>query len=78
MPEYLPPPAVCDLSARPCEIKSALADVQRRLATTQALARIGDWTLERDSARTTWSPERFRMFERPLEWGAPDVNEISA
>ena len=78
MPEYLPPPAVCDLSAQPCAIKSALADVQRRLATTQALARIGDWTLERDSARTTWSPELFRMFERPLEWGAPDVNEISA
>ena len=78
MPEYLPPPALCDLSAQPCAIKSALADVQRRLATTQALARIGDWTLERDSARTTWSPELFRMFERPLEWGAPDVNEISA
>lgn len=78
MPEYLPPAPLCDLNARPCAIKSALADAQRRLATTQALARIGDWTLERDSARTTWSPELFRMFERPLEWGAPDINEISA
>ena len=78
MPEYLPPPATCDLSTKPCDIKSALADVERHLAITQALARIGDWTLERDSARTTWSPELFRMFERPLERGVPDVNEISA
>ncbi len=78
MPEYLPPPALCELSAQPCDIKSTLADVQRRLATTQALARIGDWTLERDTARTTWSPELFRMFERPLESGVPDVNEILA
>ncbi|HRA80462.1 MAG TPA: sensor histidine kinase [Thauera sp.] len=76
MPEYLPPPSTCDLSAQPCDIKSALADVERRLAATQALARIGDWTLERDTARVTWSPELFRMVERPLEWGVPDVNEV--
>ncbi len=76
MPEYLPPPATCELSASPCDIKSALVDVERRLAATQALARIGDWTLERDTARTTWSPELFRMFERPIECGAPDVNEV--
>lgn len=60
------------------EAESALAETERRLAATQALARVGDWTLERDTARMTWSPELFRLFERPLELGVPDVNEALA
>ncbi|ENO85834.1 PAS domain-containing sensor histidine kinase [Thauera linaloolentis] len=62
----------------PYDAESALADVERRLAATQALARVGDWTLERDTARVTWSPELFRLFERPVEHGAPDINEALA
>lgn len=60
---------------RDADVASALETVERRLAATQALARVGDWTLERDTARMTWSPELFRLFERPLEYGVPDVNE---
>jgi len=57
------------------DIATALTNVERRLAATQALARVGDWTLERDTARMTWSHELFRLFERPIEYGVPDVNE---
>lgn len=57
------------------DIASVLENVERRLAATQALAKVGDWTLERDTARMTWSAELFRLFERPIEYGVPDVNE---
>ena len=66
------------MAAQDAHLTSALADIERRLAATQTLARVGDWTLERDTGRMRWSPELFRLFERPIEQGVPDINEALA
>ena len=58
------------------ELRAALELTGWRLATTQRLAQVGDWTLDRDSGRMTWSRELFRMLERPQHLGEPDINEV--
>ncbi|WP_341645207.1 PAS domain-containing sensor histidine kinase [Thauera sp. SDU_THAU2] len=66
------------MAAYDAHLTSALADTERRLAATQTLARVGDWALERDTGHMLWSPELFRLFERPIEQGVPDINEALA
>lgn len=57
------------------DLHTAMHEVRLRLCTTQRLGRIGDWQLERDTARLTWSRQLFRLFQRPYALGEPDVNE---
>ncbi len=64
-----------DAGNAPGLAEAALPSAEFRLLATQSLARVGDWELERDTAQMTWSPELFRLFERPQSWGVPDINE---
>ncbi len=57
------------------DTEAALRASEARLREAQALARVGDWELERDTGRMTWSRELFRLFERPESEGVPDINE---
>lgn len=59
-------------------LRAALDLTEWRLETTQRLAQVGDWELDRDSGRMTWSRELFRLFERPEALGEPDINEALA
>lgn len=52
----------------------ALRESEARLHEAQAVGRIGDWELDRDSGQMTWSPQLFHLFERPLALVAPDLN----
>ncbi len=54
----------------------ALRTSEARLHEAQAVGRIGDWELDRDSGAVTWSPQLFHLFERPLSLGAPDLDEV--
>lgn len=56
-------------------LRAALEKAEFRLETTQDLARVGDWEIERHSGRMHWSRELFRLFERPESLGVPDINE---
>lgn len=60
------------------DLRAALDLTELRLETTQRLAQVGDWELDRDSGRMTWSRELFRLFERPEDLGEPDINEALA
>ena len=67
------------LSAREAEaLRAALDSTAFRLETTQDLARVGDWELDRHSGRMRWSRELFRLFDRPETLGVPDINEALA
>lgn len=57
------------------DTEAALRASEARLQEAQALARVGDWELDRDSGRMSWSRELFRLFERPESEGVPDINE---
>lgn len=57
------------------DIEAALRASERRLQEAQALCSVGNWELERDTAKMTWSIEVFRMFDRPESLGVPDLNE---
>jgi len=60
------------------QTEAALRASEARLQEAQAVGRIGDWELDRETGAMTWSPELFHLFERPLEFGAPDLNEALA
>ncbi|KON82220.2 PAS domain-containing protein [Azoarcus sp. PA01] len=61
-----------DREALRCHTEAALRASEARLQEAQAVGRIGDWELDRETGAMTWSPELFHLFERPLEMGAPD------
>ena len=67
-----------DREALRCHTEAALRASEARLQEAQAVGRIGDWELERETGAMTWSPELFHLFERPLEMGAPDLDEALA
>jgi PAS domain S-box-containing protein len=56
-------------------IEAALRASEARLQEAQSLCSVGDWELDRDSAKMTWSREVFRLFDRPESLGIPDLNE---
>lgn len=56
-------------------VEAALRASERLLQEAQALCSVGNWELDRDSARMTWSHEVFRLFDRPDSLGVPDLNE---
>lgn len=56
--------------------EEALRASERRLHEAQALCSVGNWELDRDTARMTWSSEVFRLFDRPEWQGVPDLNEV--
>lgn len=62
----------------PNSLEASLLAAEFRLQATQSLARVGDFELDRDTARMSWSPELFSLFERPQSRGVPDVNEALA
>ena len=64
-----------DREALRLQAELALRESEARLHEAQAVGRIGDWELERDSGRMSWSPQLFHLLERPLALGAPDLNE---
>jgi len=55
--------------------QAELQKSEQRLRAAQAVCRIGDWELDRDSGEMTWSPQLFELFERDPERGPPDLNE---
>lgn len=59
-------------------LRAALDSTAFRLETTQDLARVGDWELDRHSGRMRWSRQLFRLFDRPEALGVPDINEALA
>lgn len=73
MPESMPPAA--DHHNELDRLRARLHAIELRLRTTQGLAHVGDWQLDRDTARMRWSTELFRLFERLPSSGVPDVNE---
>lgn len=60
------------------QTEAALRASEARLQEAQAVGRIGDWELERETGAMTWSPELFHLFERPLELGPPALDEALA
>jgi PAS domain S-box-containing protein len=56
----------------------ALRASESRLHDTQEVGRIGDWQLDCDSGKMTWSPQLFHLFERAPARGAPDLDEALA
>ncbi|MCK0512671.1 GAF domain-containing protein [Aromatoleum buckelii] len=67
-----------DREALRCHTEAALRASEARLQEAQAVGRIGDWELDRETGAMTWSPELFHLFGRPLEMGAPDLDEALA
>ncbi|HJV28624.1 MAG TPA: PAS domain S-box protein [Aromatoleum sp.] len=57
------------------DVEAALRASEARLREAQAVARMGDWELDRKTGVMSWSPGLFKLFERPLELGTPDLNE---
>ena len=57
------------------QAENALRASEARLQEAQAVGSIGDWEVDRDSGTMSWSPQLFRLFERPLDAGPPDLNE---
>jgi PAS domain S-box-containing protein len=57
---------------------AALRASEARLQEAQAVSKMGDWELDRDTGKMTWSTQLFRLFERRVELGAPDLNEALA
>lgn len=53
----------------------ALLASEARLNEAQAVSRMGDWQLDRVTGLVTWSPQLFKLLERPIELGPPDLNE---
>jgi PAS domain S-box-containing protein len=58
------------------DVEQALRASEARLHAAQAVGRMGDWELDRDTGAMSWSPQLFRLFERPPEAGTPDLNEV--
>ena len=56
-------------------IEAALRASEARLQEAQSLCQVGDWELDRDTGRMSWSREVFRLFDRPEPIGVPDLNE---
>ncbi|NMF89789.1 PAS domain-containing sensor histidine kinase [Aromatoleum petrolei] len=59
----------------PPNVEEVLRASEARLHEAQAVGRMGDWELDRDSGAMSWSPQLFRLFERPSSQGIPDLNE---
>ncbi|NMG42413.1 PAS domain S-box protein [Aromatoleum toluvorans] len=55
--------------------EEALRASEARLHEAQAVGRMGDWELDRDTGSMSWSPQLFRLFERSSALGTPDLNE---
>ncbi|MDY7022372.1 MAG: response regulator, partial [Cyanobacteriota bacterium] len=49
---------------------------QERLATAQRVAHVGNWELDIQTRKITWSAELFRIFGREPERGEPDYSEL--
>jgi len=58
-------------------VEQALRASEARLHEAQAVGRMGDWELDRDTGVMSWSPQLFRLFER-VETRTPDLNEALA
>jgi signal transduction histidine kinase len=67
-----------DREAHRQSVEAALRASEARLQEAQALCQVGDWELDRDSGRMSWSPQLFRLFERPESAGVPDLDEATA
>lgn len=57
------------------EAECALRASEARLKEAQAVARMGDWEVDRATGAMSWSSQLFRLFERDEALGAPDLNE---
>ncbi len=57
------------------QTEAALRASEARLQEAQAISKMGDWELERDTGKMSWSPQLFRLFERRMVLGPPDINE---
>lgn len=57
------------------QTQSELLRSEQRLHAAQAVCRIGDWELDRDTGAMSWSPQLFELFERDAGLGPPDLNE---
>lgn len=55
--------------------EEALRASEARLHEAQAVGRMGDWELDRNTGAMSWSPQLFRLFERSSATGTPDLNE---
>ena len=60
------------------QTEAALRASEARLQEAQAISKMGDWELDRDSGKLSWSAQLFRLFERRVELGPPDLNEALA
>lgn len=61
------------------EQEKEIARLLELLARTESLAHIGSWEFDFETYRfTKWSDELFRIYERPMELGAPTCEEFSA
>ncbi|NMG75143.1 PAS domain-containing sensor histidine kinase [Aromatoleum diolicum] len=60
------------------DVEQALRASEARLHEAQSVGRMGDWELDRDTGAMSWSPQLFRLFERPVAIGTPDLNEVLA
>lgn len=61
--------------AAPPNAEEVLRASEARLHEAQAVGRMGDWELDRDTGAMSWSPQLFRLFERSSAQGTPDLNE---
>lgn len=65
-----------DISSAPDTLGEPSRASEARLHEAQRVGRMGDWELDRKSGVMSWSPQLFRLFERPFELGPPDLNEV--
>lgn len=54
----------------------ALADAVMRLREAQKIGRIGDWEMDIQTGKITWSDELYNLYERDPSLGAPSYGEL--
>lgn len=56
--------------------RDALEASNRALEDAQALARLGNWSLDVPTGQVHWSKQLFAMYQCPVEAGAPDLEAV--
>ncbi|TAD79748.1 MAG: PAS domain S-box protein [Oscillatoriales cyanobacterium] len=56
------------------QVEMQLQQLMQNLQEAQRVAHLGSWEYDLMSGQIRWSDELFRIFERPIELGAPDLD----
>ena len=51
-------------------------DLERRLLRAERVAKVGNWVLDPETLRLSWSDELFRILERPADLSEPTLDQV--